>query len=274
MPSSTPNAKSASPACIVVGGRGFAGSAMVAEACARGYAVTVIDRQNYAQHMGTKCDLLINANGNSRKFLAAADPRTDFDLSVRSVKHTLQDFPAACYVYLSSVDVYPYTQTPTAENAEDAVLDIARMSHYGFHKYIAEQMVRHDNPDWIIFRMGGLVGPGMWKSSIFDLLNHQPLRVHPDSEYQYLNTGVAAAIVLDLVARGIRREIFNIMGEGVIALRTVAGMIPGCDLSATPDDLPRERYEINIAKLKQHATLPPTEATMRAFIRDMLVKNT
>jgi nucleoside-diphosphate-sugar epimerase len=260
--------------CLVLGGKGFVGSALVAEARRRGYRTTVVDQAEYAGAVGTACDLLINANGNSKKFLAAKDPKLEFDLSVRSVAHSLQDFKAGRYVFLSSMDVcYPHVCRPE-ENAEDSSLDVAQQSPYGFHKALAEQLVRFYAREGLIFRMAGFVGQGLWKNSIHDLLTGQPLRVHPDSSYQYLDTAVLARIVLDLAVNAeVHNETFNIAGEGLVSLREVAGWIPGCQLDPAWESLPLERYELNTAKLRRWSPLPPTRDAVRAFVQAWLAEH-
>ncbi len=51
----------------LIGGRGFVGSACARLFAAKGIEHRVITRENYASFRGTPCDVLINANGNSRK---------------------------------------------------------------------------------------------------------------------------------------------------------------------------------------------------------------
>lgn len=58
----------------------------------------------------------------------------------------------------------------------------------------------------------------------------------------------------------------NVAGEGLISLREVADLIPGCTLAGDAS-LPREHYEINIRKLKQHLAVPRTVDTIRDFLR-------
>ena len=255
--------------CVVLGAKGFVGSAVAAEAARRGWDVLAVDREEYDAAKGAACDLLINANGNSRKYLAVQDPMLEFDLSVRSVERALHDFRAGMHVHLSTIDVYPDASGP-ATTREDAPIEPARLSPYGFHKWLAEQLVAHDAPRWLILRMGGFVGPRLWKNSIHDLLAGVPLRVHPDSEYQYLHTRDLARIVFDLVEAGVEKEIFNVAGDGVISPRAVAAMIPGCDLSGLPPGLPRERYEINVDKIRARAALPRTVETVREFVQNVL----
>ena len=76
----------------ILGGNGFVGSAYARYCAAKGLPHQVITRENFARFESTACDVLINANGNSRKFLADREPLHEFDLSVRSVAASLAAF--------------------------------------------------------------------------------------------------------------------------------------------------------------------------------------
>ena len=254
--------------CAVIGANGFVGSAVAARAAGLGFDVTSITRDSYAHHRGTRFDLVVNANGNSKKFLSRENPGLDFELSVQSVHKAVHDFPAGLHVHLSTIDVYNDVTVPAA-NREDAVIEPARLSAYGFHKFLAEQIVRRFAPAWIILRMGGFVGPGLKKNSIYDLLQGRPLRVHPDSAYQYLHSGALADLVFDLAGRVSPGSTLNVVGDGVVSLRDIAGLIPGAALTAEPGSKP-ERYEVNNEALKRLAAVPDSRATVEAFIRDVL----
>lgn len=254
---------------IILGGHGFLGSALAAAAEKRGWETIRVGRADYEQYAGTAGDLLINANGNSKKYLAEKDPQLNFDLTVRSVAQSFRDFPAARYVYLSSIDVYPDKSNP-ANNREEAVIDPARLSCYGFHKYLAENMVRYHARQWLIFRLGGFVGAGLKKNAVYDLLMKEKLRVHPDSRYQYLDTGDMAAIVLQMIAAGQANTIFNLTGEGAIPLREIAQWLPGQPLAGAPRDIPPEHYEMSLAKIKKIAALPASRAAVERFVKNVL----
>lgn len=254
--------------CAVLGAKGFVGSAIVKEAAARGYNTTAIDLDEYDGTRGKAFDLLINANGNSRKYLATEDPAKEFDLSVRSVMRSLHDFKVRRYIHLSTIDVYPDHENP-ARNSEDTAIDETAISPYGLHKFLAEKLVRYYAPKWTILRMGGFVGPGLWKNSIYDLLHGKPLRVHPDSAYQYLNTADLARIVFELATPHSEGQIYNAAGDGLITLGDIAGMIPGCQ-AVRNQALPVEHYEVSIEKLKKLTDVPKTLDTVRQFIEQTL----
>ena len=252
---------------LVLGGKGFIGSALVRHATALGHNVQSVDHEDYAAAVGASCDILLNANGNSKKYLSDEKPMEDFDLSVRSVAQSLHDFRFRHYVYLSSIDVYPVKDEPSAYKENAPVDDPSRISRYGHHKWLAEQLVRFNADSWLILRMGGFVGPGLRKNSIYDLLRGQPLRVHPDSAYQYQHTGDAARIIFELADQDTWGEVFNVAGDGVITVREAAAMIPGCVLPEQPASPSPERYEVNLDRLKARCAVKPTRKTVEDFIR-------
>jgi len=250
---------------LVLGSAGFVGSAIVAEAKARGLSAIEITRANYTS--GLSARWVINANGNSKKFLAREQPAREFDLSVRSVMQSLHDFRCERYCFLSTIDVYDNVRDP-AQNAESAAIRREHLSPYGLHKLLAEDLVRHYAPQWLILRMGGFVGPGLRKNSIYDLLKGHPLRVHPDSRYQFQHTRALAQTALDFLGHGIARECWNVAGAGTIRIREIAEWIPKATLP-TPQGQP-EHYEVNIEKLQTARPVAETRDTVRQFVQDVL----
>ena len=171
----------------IIGGNGFVGSGIAAAARERGLAPEIIQRDTDLHAATMSPDILINANGNSKKYLATQNPELDYKLSVDSVARSLSNFSPDLYVYLSTVDVYDHL-TPPEGNAEDAEINLEKVSVYGRHKLQAEALIQEHAENWLILRMAGFVGPGLWKNPIYDILTGSPLFVHPDSEFQYLQS--------------------------------------------------------------------------------------
>jgi nucleoside-diphosphate-sugar epimerase len=251
---------------FVLGGEGFVGSAFV-RAAAKRHQAAAITRRNYEQFRGKACDLLINANGNSKKYLADQNPTGEFDASVASVLRSLLDFPAKRYVYLSTIDVYPCVDDPR-RNRETAAIDPAKLSRYGLHKYLAEQLVRKYAASWLICRLGGMVGEGLWKNSIYDILHGQPLRVHAESEYQFMNTDDVAKVVFALVRQRHENEVFNVCGADCVSLAKVARLAGNFNIRYTTGHPRKERYEVSIAKLQSRVAVPSTLAQVQKFMRN------
>ena len=253
---------------FVIGGNGYVGSAYPRLFSDLGLEHQVITRENYESFAGRGCDVLINANGNSKKFMADRDPKWEFDASVRTVLHSLEDFPSDCYILLSTGDVYPEQHSPEVSR-EDAAIDSKRQSRYGLHKHTAEHLVRSIHPRSIVMRMGGFVGPGMKKNAVFDMLNGQPVWLTPDSELQFISTDTAARLVWALYENGVGDEVVNLGAQGVVRIGDLHERLG----SASPfsPEARRVRFEISTEMLARltGAPLPTTADEVEAFFRSI-----
>lgn len=248
---------------FILGGNGFIGSAYARYCVKNNLDHVVINRSNYAQMVGASCNLFINANGNSKKFLSKNNPIEDFDLSVASVRRSLIDFKFSRYVFLSSCDVYP-DSTNTYSTIESSALDIKSQSPYGFHKFLAEQCVQHTAKDWLIIRQGGFVGENLIKNSVYDVLNGEKLWLQPDSKFQFINTNTSASLVFDLVNKNISNQIFNLTATGTISINEMQAFAKR-ELPVDPS-ANTVTCEINTDKVSQYISLPDTFSTVKQFI--------
>jgi nucleoside-diphosphate-sugar epimerase len=257
--------------CLIIGAKGFIGSAITTEAIARGYAVTTVTQSNYKQRKGRKAELLINAAGNAVKFLDDQDPLEGFSRSVTTTLTLLQNFQYEHCIHISSSAVYPNESSPS-ETRETLPLDPQMMTNYGFHKWMSEQVVRHYAPGAMILRLGGCVGKGLKKNAVFDLLNNHPLHVHPDSSFQYINTKDIAHAIFSLyegpymtAQHDLQMQPLNLSGKGVVSIRTIAHWANRA-IPATAETLPLVNSQINIEKAEQYLRLPETGNTIKTFI--------
>ena len=251
---------------LLLGAQGFVGSAFGRLFTGRDIAHEPITRESYPRAVGRAGSILVNASANSRKYLAEQDWPADFDASVSAVVQTLRDFHADLYVLLSSVDVYNTLDDP-AWNAEDAVIDPLRLSTYGFHKYIAEACVRRHAPHWLIVRLAGMVGPGLKKNPVFDVLQGRPLSIHPDSKYQFMSTDAVADAVWRLIESGVTNRVVNVCGQGLISPRRISELA-GKALIVSPaaaGSAPRIVH-INTDFAGRLTSLPDTTATIADFV--------
>jgi nucleoside-diphosphate-sugar epimerase len=251
----------------VIGGGGFVGSAFVRHLDASTSVDLVsIDRSNYSNYTGSKFDVVIDASCNSNKRLADQDPVREFDLSATQRLRTLRDFPAELQVHISSVDIYSDLASSSATH-EDSHIDVSASSNYGLHKLFAEAMVQHYAPRWLIVRLAGMVGDRLKKNPVFDILNGRPLFIHPDSQYQFMDTGDVARLTMDLVLRGLREQIVNVCGEGLVSPRQVAA-IAGRKIEVSPEarDATPRIVDVNIGKLKQLCEVPASIVAVTEFV--------
>lgn len=248
---------------FILGGNGFVGSAFTRVLTGLERPFAVITRANYDSFIGKSCDIFINANGNSKKFVAADDPKQEFQASVASVRNSLVDFKFKKYIFLSTSDVYPDCSSPDLTR-EDSAIDIARQSPYGFHKYLAEQCVRHAAPEWLVIRQGGFVGPGLKKNAVFDIMNGGKLWVHRDSRFQFIHTDDSAKAILSLADAGIANEIINVTATGTISVAEIMALARRAVPS--PEDAKPQVYEISTEKASRWLRLPRTAESIEKFL--------
>jgi nucleoside-diphosphate-sugar epimerase len=250
----------------LLGAGGFVGSAFDRLFAAEGTPCRRIEVGDYGAGMGEDCPILIHAAGNSRKYLADEDPVADFDQSVGLIVRVLRDYRPGLFVLLSSVDVYNELADP-ARTREATEINPQDLSAYGFHKLLAEVCARRA-PRWIIFRLAGMVGPGLKKNPVHDILHGAPLRIHPDSLYQFLSTDAVARICWQVIRTRPPGEVWNVCGRGLISPREIAALADrGLDTSLLPPDASPRVVHVNTTKIEGLLDLPETAATIRDFIR-------
>lgn len=249
----------------IIGYKGFVGSAIYSYFWTKyPYGVIGISKDNYAE-TPKDFDLLINANGSSQKRLADSNPKADFEMNVNSVMNTLSDFTFRKYVYISSVDVYNDHEEQD-RNGEDEEIEEKYLSNYGFDKYMAEKLVKRHAKNYLIFRLGGMVGPNLKKNMIYDIVHLGKTFVSPLSKYQYIDTPSVAKVMEDmLISQGIENEIFNLCGDGAISGEEVAEMA-GKSLEMALYEQPRENYDINISKVCRFTTVPKSKDAVRKYM--------
>lgn len=255
----------------VIGANGFVGSAILKHLQEQDIAVTGVSRENYQTAKEPSYDVVFNASNNSKKYISDREPVTDFDLSVVQQMRVLADFPSHLHVLLSSVDVYSDLDSYEFTK-EELSPETTKASHYGFHKFIAEECVRHYAPNWLIVRLAGMVGPNLKKNPVFDILNGQPLRIHPESQYQFMHTSDVARIVWDLVESGMSKKIVNVCGNGLISPNQIAQMAQKeIDLTQLPADSRPRNVRINVEKLAGITKVPTSEDAIRRFLSEATV---
>ena len=250
----------------VLGSGGFLGSE-VAERLGEDFDVFGITRENYDAARGEAFDLFVNAAGNSRRYWANENVLEDFESSTASVYRTIFDFKIGCYVYVSSADVYGEHGDPSRA-VETGLIDPSRLSPYGFHKYLSELLVKRHSEKYVILRCSALIGRGLKKGPITDLLRGEPMFVTTDSELQFISTTEVARIIEKLMEGEIFNEVFNVGGLGRVSVDRL-GRIAGKEPVAR-EDAERQVYEMNVLKLSGRFPIRRSEEYVAAFLEERI----
>lgn len=231
----------------LIGVRGFVGSAFARLFERRGLEAALVDRGNYSSFAGRHWDTVVLCAANSKKFVAEETPVLDLEQSLELTSRILRDFPAKRHLLLSTVDVYNNLGGSECTR-ETTPIELSALGNYGFHKRLSELLVQRHSPHPIVFRLAGMVGPGLKKNPVFDVCNGLPIRIHPDSRYQFLHTDRVAEIVWDIQGQLAAGEIMNVCGKGLVSPREIAAMA-GVVLDASQASGPPRIVDICIDKL-------------------------
>jgi nucleoside-diphosphate-sugar epimerase len=197
----------------ILGANGLLGSDLV-KYLRRSFKIQRITRENYQEKIRARYDVLINANGNSKRYWANQNVLKDFEASTFSVYKTLFDFKFNKYIYISSSDVYPDHSGPSTTK-EKQKIDSDSLSPYGLHKYLSEKIVANNTNDYLVLRSCMILGQNLNKGPIFDIIQKQDLFITLETRLQMIHTREIANIIAFLIRKDIKREVYNMGGRGV-----------------------------------------------------------
>ncbi len=146
----------------LIGSSGFVGSTLARQKhFAEAYRST-----NIQDIDGRQFDQLVCAAAPAQKWIANREPGPDLLNIERLISH-LKTLRCNTFILISTVDVFGHPvgvdeSTPVAE---------AGLHPYGLHRRYLEKFVEGHFSNHLIVRLPGLVGPGLRKNIIFDLLH-------------------------------------------------------------------------------------------------------
>jgi len=253
---------------FILGGNGFLGSAFCDFFKNNNIRFESIAKNNYKNYIGKKCDIFINANGSSKKYLYETNQLLDFELNVFSVYKTFKDFKFKTYVYLSTSDIYG-SNVNLSSSDEKTLVDSKSLSGYAFHKYISENLVKYFCRKWFIFRLNGFVGKKLKKNIIFDLLNYIPLFIKPTSKIQFMDTKKMAECIFEIVKKNKKiNNVYNLSGTGYADLIKI---IKKYKLKyKTRKNAKKIVHLINLKKIKKIVNLPHSQSQCEKFVEENL----
>jgi hypothetical protein len=113
---------------------------------------------------------VVCAGAPAQKWIANRDPEGDREKIEGLIEH-LKLVACKTFILISTVDVF---KNPLGVD-EDTPVDDSGLHAYGLHRRLLEKFVEDHFTRYLIVRLPGLVGPGLRKNIIFDLLNDNNL---------------------------------------------------------------------------------------------------
>ena len=245
----------------IIGANGFLGSILCFDLAKHFDEVISITRENYSSCLGTY-DVIINANGNSKKYWANNNPIEDFEASTVSVYKSIFDFPCKKYIFISTVDVY--NQSALLSTAESTQIDSTLLHPYGFNKFLAETIVKKYTKNFLILRSSAIVGEGLRKGVVHDIISGNELFVVKESCIQCISCTAIASIINMLLKIDDTNTIINVGGIGTTSVEYMADLLkinPMISLEAK-----YQYYEMNVNKLKNLFSLK----TSNYYVKEVL----
>lgn len=118
-----------------------------------------------------KCyDLVLCSAAPAQKWIANRDPAADLQ-NIELLIKNLKTVTCKTFVLISTVDVF---KNPIGVDEKTPIVEDG-LHPYGLHRRILEKFVEDNFSSHLIVRLPGLVGPGLRKNVIFDVLNNNNL---------------------------------------------------------------------------------------------------
>ncbi len=152
----------------LIGFSGFVGSTLLKQASFE----SLYRSTNIRYIEGQSFDTVVCAGAPAQKWIANREPEVDRQKIDSLIAH-LKTIQCNTFILISTVDVFKSSMGAD----EKTLVDETGLHAYGLHRRLLEKFVESHFPSYLIVRLPGLVGPGLRKNVIFDLLNDNNLHV-------------------------------------------------------------------------------------------------
>jgi nucleoside-diphosphate-sugar epimerase len=252
---------------FIVGGKGFAGSAIVNLLKNQKEKYKIIQKENQDEFFGKNCDVLIFANGNPYRFKANKDPFYDFCASFTSMVKYVHKINFKKFILLSTVNVYD-KKFSKKTTSEDTIIDETRLDTYGYHKLLIENYVKQYCNNYLIFRLPILVGNNLNKNYAYDFVNkRKKVKISPNSKLNFLNVDTLALTILKTIKLQLQNEIFNLASNNSMKIKDIEKII-GYDTEYSTDAKNNlQNYQINIKKIQKYSKMDTSEKAIKDYFK-------
>lgn len=248
----------------IIGANGMLGSDLI-RYLHDGFYITSINKENYQTFIGKFFNIIINANGNSKRFWANQNPLDDFFASTVSVYKSIFDFPCDVYIYISSSDVYENHTEPEQTKESNKIIP-ENLSSYGLHKHLAELIVKKHREKFLILRHSIILGSNLRKGPFYDMLHNNSLVITLSSKLQLITTSAVADIIKILLENNVINETINIGGKGTFAFAKIREYYDREIKISTEAET--QIYEMNVKKLERlYPKLKTSEGYLKEFLK-------
>lgn len=233
----------------IIGGRGFIGSA-IANAL-KDKNPKIITRDNSKDFRTKKFDVLINAGGNAKKYLADVYPVRDFRKSVVETHEYIHLFDYKKYIHISTIDVF-------------------KDSQYGRHRAIVEDLIRKYTDDHNIIRCCSVIGQDMKKGVLKDILEGKKLRVAKESRLQFITVNKIGEIVKLIIDGKLDWEVITAIGKNNISIEELEKIVNKKAYYISNEDLPIQHYDYQPTPLTNTLDFKTSEEYIKEVLNERM----
>ena len=145
----------------LIGATGFVGNNVLQQAPFN----HTFSSANIQDIKGKSFDLVVCAGVHAEKWKANREPVDDLG-NIEYLISNIRSISAKQFILISTVDVYPFPQKVN----EDSRVEFGQLAPYGKHRFYLEKFTKMQFPSHTIIRLPGLIGTGLKKNFIFDML--------------------------------------------------------------------------------------------------------
>lgn len=191
-------------------------------------------------------DIVIDANGSSKKYLAESDPEQDFKASVDSVMNRVSHLKYGKYIYISTIDA-----------------EVPGENHYGFNRKLAERIVKHYCDKWTIIRLCSVIGENMTKGIVYDILRGDEIFATTDSLIQVISVKEVVEKI-PFTFRNHDHEVLRLYSKGSIEVRDICKMFDANPIVAV--DAEKQLYDFKPSEFDCFSELKTPEEYLKETI--------
>jgi len=252
----------------VIGAGGFVGKGLLEIFDASGVECIAVGRESPLPSVAL--DAVIDCNGEGRRFWCNQYPKGSYQRNVESVQMRLNRLSSDVYVYISTVDVYGNGRAALTTSREDTEIPVGSLDTYGLHKYQAECMVLQHARRPLVLRCGTVIGPGLRKNPVFDMLNDAPLRMTDESSLNLIRLETLSGALQQLLSKACS-GIYNIAASAPATIADIRSIIAEYRGTSPEDMLEHEEkitinYAVNAEKISALLDMPTSEEALRTFL--------
>ena len=180
--------------CALIGYTGFVGSNLLSSQ----KWSALINSTNINDYSGESFDYALIAVGDARKWLANKCGALDQD-HILNIFFALERMSFKKIDLITTVDVYGDNYVDSDSINEESI--IFSNEPYGLNRLLLENLIVREFKNVQIFRLPGLVGKGLKKNLIFDLVNKREdflKNYHPESRFQYVDLSLLGSFIKNI----------------------------------------------------------------------------